>query len=134
MHALLLSDAPSQVVRACRASGFSVARVKTVRDGRTLLARREYALVDGRIAKPRPLEEEMRQRLELFFEALKGHSAAHLYEAVLREVERPLVAMALQRANGVRSTAAQELGIDRGTLARRVRALGLQGKGAEARR
>ena len=43
----------------------------------------------------------------------------------LDSVERPLVSGALARARGVRGAAADALGIDRGTLARRLRALGL---------
>jgi len=44
----------------------------------------------------------------------------------MREVEKPLIAGALARANGIRTAAAEALGIDRGTLARRIRALGME--------
>jgi Fis family transcriptional regulator len=73
-----------------------------------------------------PLEWEIWQRIELFYEQLKGHAATGLYQAVMREVERPLIAAALARANGIRADAARALGIDRGTLARRIRALGMR--------
>ncbi len=125
MRALLLDDAPEALVRACGQSGFAVTRVPTAAQGRALLARGGYEIVDGRLARPVPLEEEILHRLDLFYERLKGHSSAGLYQTVLREVERPLVAAALERARGVRSAAAKALGIDRGTLARRMKALGL---------
>jgi Fis family transcriptional regulator, factor for inversion stimulation protein len=128
-RALLLDDAPAAVVRACNESGLDVVSVSTPDAGRVLLARAggRFALVDGRIAAPRPLDEEIRHRLEAFFDRLRQHEASGLYAAVMREVERPLIAGALARAGGVRAAAAETLGIDRGTLARRMRALGMEG-------
>lgn len=128
MRALLLADAPAPLESACQAGGLSITRVRTQGEARALLARARYDLVDGRIARPLPLEEEIHQRLDLFYDRLRGHSAAGLYQAVLREVERPLIQAAMRRARGVRSAAARALGIDRGTLARRLRALGIAGE------
>ena len=106
VKALLLEDASPELVRACVVAGLVLVRAASVVEGRARLARERYVVVDGRIARPRPLEEEIQH-------------------AVMRAVERPLVAGALARARGVRGTAAEALGIDRGTLARRLRALGL---------
>lgn len=125
MRALLLADDSTPLARTCRAAGCEVVRVRTAAEGRAALARARFDLVDGRIARSPPLEEEIQRRLDLFFERLGSHSASGLYQVVMREVERPLVAGALARANGVRSSAARALGIDRGTLARRLRALGI---------
>ncbi len=123
---LLLPDAP-ELERASAAAGLEIVRVGTVAEGRALLARERFALVDGRIARPRPLEEEVRCRMDAFFARLGAEPSARLYDAVMGEVERPLIAGALRRAKGVRATAAAALGIDRGTLVRRMRALGLDG-------
>ena len=123
--ALLLPDAP-QLERACAAAGLEIVRVGTVAEGHALLARERFAIVDGRLARPRPLEDEVRRRIHAFFERLGGERAAGLYAAVMREVERPLIEGALAQAKGVRATAAAALGIDRGTLVRRMRALGLE--------
>ncbi len=123
MRALLLESAPASLDAACAALGLDVVRARTAADARALLARERFDLVDGRLARPVPLESEIRNRVELFYEQLRGHAATGLYGAVLREVERPLLTAALARAGGVRSEAARVLGIDRGTLARRLRAL-----------
>lgn len=125
VKALLLVDASPELVRACVAAGLTLERAASVKEGRARLAGERYALVDGRIARPRPLEEEIQHRLDAYFERLQEHRAAGLYHAVMRAVERPLLAGAVARSRGVRGTAAEALGIDRGTLARRLRALGL---------
>jgi Fis family transcriptional regulator, factor for inversion stimulation protein len=127
VKALLLADAPAELARACAAGGLEVVRAASVADGLVRLGRERFALVDERLARPRPLDAEIQHRLDAFFDRLRGHHAAGLYDAVMHEVERPLIAGALARTGGVRSAAAGALGIDRGTLARRMRALGLDG-------
>jgi Fis family transcriptional regulator len=123
-RALLLRDA-AELEAACAAAGFEIVRAPSLTEGRALASRESFAVVDARLAQPRPLAEEMRHRVELFFERLGGERTTGLYQAVMREVEKPLIAGALARAHGVRAVAAAELGIDRGTLVRRMRALGL---------
>lgn len=129
--ALLLPDSPGAIVRACETAGLEIVRAPTAARARALLVQGggRFAFVDGRIARPLPLDEEIRHRLDAFYDRLRGHDASGLYEAVMREVERPLIAGALARARGVRAAAAEALGIDRGTLARRMRALGIRGEG-----
>jgi len=122
VRALLLEGAPPALRASLVALGAEVVSVSE-REARPLLARERFDLVDGKLARPLPLEWEIRQRIEQFYEQLRGHRATGLYQAVLREVERPLIAAALARARGVRADAARVLGIDRGTLARRMRAL-----------
>ncbi|GEJ56742.1 helix-turn-helix domain-containing protein [Anaeromyxobacter diazotrophicus] len=126
MRALLLPDAPAALERACAAAGAEVTRAASPAEGLALLTRAAFDLVDGRLAQPLPLEWEIRRRVDVFYAQLQGHRATGLYQAVLREVERPLLAAALARAAGVRADAARVLGIDRGTLARRLRALRLR--------
>ena len=123
MRALLLEGAPAPLERACAAANAEVTRAASAAEGRALLAREAFDLVDGRLARPLPLEWEIRRRVDVFYAQLQGHRATGLYQAVLREVERPLITAALARAAGVRADAARVLGIDRGTLARRIHAL-----------
>ncbi len=127
MRVLLLHGVQPAVERACATAGAEVVWAPGVREGRALLGRDRFDLVDARLTRNLPLEWEIRQRIEAFYDQLKGHSATGLYQAVLREVERPLISAALARAKGVRSDAARVLGIDRGTLARRMRALRIPG-------
>jgi Fis family transcriptional regulator len=127
LRALLLADTSPELVRACAEARLEVVRVGSVAEGLMRLAKDRFALVDERLARPRPLEDEIQHRLDAFFDRLRGHAAGGLYDAVMQQVERPLIAGALARSRGVRSAAAEALGIDRGTLARRMRALRLDG-------
>jgi Fis family transcriptional regulator len=125
VKALLLADAPDGLASACARAGLEVTRAATAAEARAVAARGGHELVDARVARPLPLDAEIGGRLDAFFARMRGQRASGLYAAVMREVERPLIAGALARAKGVRSAAAAALGIDRGTLARRMRALGL---------
>lgn len=49
----------------------------------------------------------------------------HLYEEVLREVERPLIVTTLTVCKGNQLKAAAILGINRNTLRKKIRALGI---------
>ena len=123
MRALLLADAPGALARACATAGLEVVRAESEPEARAVLTHETFDVVDARLARPVPLEWEIRRRIDVFYDQLRGHSASGLYDAVMREVERPLIASVLARAKGVRADAARVLGIDRGTLARRIRAL-----------
>jgi Fis family transcriptional regulator len=128
MKALLLEDAPLELLNACETAALQAVLVASAEQGRALLFRDRFDLVDGRLAAPAPLDEEIRRRVAGFFDRLGSHAADGLYHAVMRAVERPLIVQALARAGGVRAAAAAQLGIDRGTLVRRMRALGLDGE------
>ena len=125
MKALVLADAKEPLVSACAKAGLDITYAASVSEGRSLALRGGFDLVEGRLAPPLSLEAELRARLEDFFSRLRDERAPGLYQAVMREVEKPLIEGALRRAKGVRSAAAAALGIDRGTLSRRMRALGL---------
>jgi Fis family transcriptional regulator len=134
VRALLLADAPDALRKVCDALGVERTVVHTVTEARQRLAHHRFDLIDGRIARPATLEWEIRHRVELFYEHLRGQRVSGLYDAVMREVERPLLSAALSRARGVAASAARDLGIDRGTLARRMRALGIAGESREGNR
>lgn len=66
------------------------------------------------------LEDCVSDALGRYFEALDGHECRDLFSLVMREVERPLLTMVLDRSGGSRTKAAQMLGINRGTLRKKL--------------
>jgi Fis family transcriptional regulator len=65
------------------------------------------------------------QALDSYFTSLNGHKPGRLYDLVLREVEEPLFRTVLEYAEGNQSRAADILGINRGTLRKKLRTYGL---------
>jgi Fis family transcriptional regulator, factor for inversion stimulation protein len=74
-----------------------------------------------------PLRNHAERALSDYFSSLNGHRPAHLYDLVLREVEEPLFRVVLDYAEGNQSRAAGILGINRGTLRKKLRQFGLAG-------
>ncbi len=72
-----------------------------------------------------PLRSQAEEALESYFETLNGHKPAHLYDLVMREVEEPLFKVVMGHAQGNQGRAATILGINRGTLRKKLRELGL---------
>jgi len=86
-------------------------------------ARREYSQREG--GNEVPLRNHAEQALHSYFTHLNGHRPAHLYELVLREIEEPLFKAVLDYAAGNQSAAAGILGMNRGTLRKKLRQFGL---------
>ena len=76
-----------------------------------------------------PLRGHAERALSDYFTSLNGHRPAHLYDLVLREVEEPLFRVVLDYAEGNQSRAAGILGINRGTLRKKLKQFGLGGEG-----
>ena len=74
-----------------------------------------------------PLRNHAERALSDYFTSLNGHRPSHLYDLVLREVEEPLFRVVLDYAQGNQSRAAGILGINRGTLRKKLKELGLSG-------
>ena len=72
-----------------------------------------------------PLRSHAERALTDYFASLNGHRPARLYDLVLREVEEPLFRTVLDYAAGNQSQAAVILGINRGTLRKKLREFGL---------
>ena len=70
----------------------------------------------------KPLSALTDEALRNYFANLNGHRPADLYQLVIGEVERPLLNAVLIYANGNQSVAATILGINRGTLRKKLRA------------
>ena len=70
------------------------------------------------------LAQTVEQRLATYFTAHAGSlPAAGLYERVLKEVERPLIALTLQATRGNQIRAAEVLGLNRNTLRKKIQKL-----------
>lgn len=65
------------------------------------------------------------QTLEQYFRTLNGHKPEELYDLVIGEVEKPLFRAVLEYTGGNQSLAATILGINRGTLRKKLRHHGL---------
>ena len=74
-----------------------------------------------------PLRSLTEQALDDYFTSLNGHAPGHLYDLVLREVEEPLFRAVLDYSEGNQSRAAVILGINRGTLRKKLRVYGIEG-------
>jgi Fis family transcriptional regulator len=72
-----------------------------------------------------PLRSQAEEALECYFETLNGHKPAHLYDLVMREVEEPLFKVVMGHVQGNQSRAATILGINRGTLRKKLKEFGI---------
>ena len=72
-----------------------------------------------------PLSDCVSRALSDYFEQLEGHSTANLYEMLMNEVEVPLLKATLDHTSGNQSRAAEILGINRGTLRKKLKLYGL---------
>lgn len=72
-----------------------------------------------------PLRALTAQALDSYFATLNGHQPGQLYDLVLREVEEPLFKAVLDYTEGNQSRAAEILGINRGTLRKKLKTYGL---------
>jgi Fis family transcriptional regulator len=74
-----------------------------------------------------PLRNHAERALSEYFTSLNGDRPVQLYDLVLREVEEPLFRVVLDYAEGNQSRAAGILGINRGTLRKKLKQFGLAG-------
>lgn len=67
------------------------------------------------------LAKAVRAALEQYFAQLGGHEPDDLYRMVIEEVERPLLECVMRHSGGNQTRAAQYLGLNRGTLRKKLR-------------
>ncbi len=80
----------------------------------------------ARERRKQPLSACIRTALERYFADLDGHPPpTNLYELVMDEVEYPLLQAVMHYTRGNQSKAAAILGINRGTLRKRLEKHGL---------
>ncbi|MGI9334631.1 MAG: helix-turn-helix domain-containing protein [Gammaproteobacteria bacterium] len=67
-----------------------------------------------------PLRDCVRDAVERYFDALDGHECERLFDMVICEVEKPLLEVTLEYTNGNQAKAARLLGLNRGTLHKKL--------------
>jgi Fis family transcriptional regulator len=73
-----------------------------------------------------PLHECVREAIDVYLQQLDGVEMSDLYALVMREVEVPMLEAVLEHAQGNHSKAAQILGMNRGTLRKKVKLYDLE--------
>ncbi len=73
----------------------------------------------------KPLCKHTEDALDIYFASLNGDRPGDLYDLVLGEVERPLFKAVMDFADGNQSEAACILGINRGTLRKKLKTYSL---------
>ena len=71
------------------------------------------------------LRDSVKQTMEAYLKQLDGHSTGQLYTMFLQEVETPLLEIVMAYVRGNQSKAAELLGINRGTLRKKLKMYGL---------
>lgn len=74
-----------------------------------------------------PIRLCVAEALEAYFQKLNGHDCSGLHRLVLEEVEVPLLEAVMRHCGGNQTRAAQVLGINRGTLRKKLQQYGLEG-------
>ncbi len=73
----------------------------------------------------KPLSEHTEDALKVYFQALNGDRPGDLYDFVIGEVEKPLFKAVMEFTAGNQSEAACILGINRGTLRKKLKTYSL---------
>ena len=73
----------------------------------------------------KPLRKHTEEALNHYFKSLNGDRPGDLYELVLGEVEEPLLKVVMDYTQGNQSQAAGILGINRGTLRKKLKTYSL---------
>jgi Fis family transcriptional regulator, factor for inversion stimulation protein len=93
----------------------------------------ETGSMTGHQIKPQPpIDEAVRASLEKYFLNLEGAQAFEVYDMVIKAVERPMLQVIMQRADGNQLRASEILGINRNTLRKKLKAHGMIQRGNQA--
>lgn len=89
--------------------------------GKTLKNNKELKASSNR----KPLRKHTEEALAAYFKSLNGDRPGELYDLVLGEVEEPLFRAVMNFTDGNQSQAAGILGINRGTLRKKLKTYSL---------
>ncbi len=70
--------------------------------------------------KEHTLEDCVRLTLERYFKDLEGEKTTGIWDMVVSAIEKPMLEVVLERAQGNQSRAAEMLGINRNTLRKKL--------------
>ena len=73
-----------------------------------------------------PLRQTVSSCLDRYFADMNGHDPTGVYQMVLEQVEPGLLETVLRHAEGNQTRAAEMLGINRGTLRKKLKQYGLE--------
>ncbi|WP_413540966.1 DNA-binding transcriptional regulator Fis [Aeromonas hydrophila] len=76
-------------------------------------------------ADPAPLRDSVQQALRNYLAQLNGQEVIDLYDMVLSEVEAPMLDVIMQYTRGNQTRAAVMMGINRGTLRKKLKRYGM---------
>jgi Fis family transcriptional regulator len=89
--------------------------------------RKPVAVSPAMGVRNKPLSALTDEALRSYLSSLNGHRPAALYQLVISEVEKPLFRTVMEYAEGNQSEAAEILGINRGTLRKKLKTYKLLG-------
>lgn len=75
--------------------------------------------------QPRPLRDHVEMAIRNYFANLDGEQVSGVYDMVLAEVEAPLLEVVLEYTRGNQTRASDILGLNRGTLRKKLKDHGL---------
>ena len=95
-------------------------------------------VVEGELAEITQVEEKVGANSENLSEVVESHLIEHfasygdalppngLYEKIIRKIEKPLLSISLSSVGGNQVRAAEILGLNRNTLRKKIRELGIE--------
>jgi Fis family transcriptional regulator len=75
--------------------------------------------------KPQPLSNAVQKAVANYLQQLNGQDVEDLYELVLSELEKPLLEEVMKYTRGNQTRAANLMGINRGTLRKKLKQYGM---------
>lgn len=76
-------------------------------------------------ATPQPLRDSAHDAIQCFLRELDGQPCTDIYDMVMSQVEEPLLRAVMAFTNGNQSRASEILGLNRGTLRKKLQRYGL---------
>ncbi len=70
--------------------------------------------------KQASISNTVEQAVRHYFDVLNGEQTTNLYQVIIHEVEKPLLTVVLEQTRGNQSKCAEILGLNRGTLRKKL--------------